>query len=233
MTRRTQLILFYTSLLLFIGILLSAVIWSLHSSVTRIEHLGQVINVAGKQRMLSQKILALSLAQEQAEAQALTEQLITDQKYLLSAVPLDGSADNFNDSQTNLYSIYHQEPHRLIKNMSLYIETILTREFIEKNNTTNLLNQSTELLSAYDAAVSAYQALYETEILSIKNVLTISFLTTAILLTAIGYFLCRPLANTLVKVEQSFKDQALKEPLTNLYNRRGFMLSANTILEIN
>ena len=232
MTRRTQLMLFYTSLLLFIGIMISVVIWNLHSSVTRIEHLGQVINVAGKQRMLSQKILALSLAQEYAEAQALTEQLITDQNYLLSAVPLSGRAGNLKDSQNTLYSIYHEEPHRLIKNMSLYIEAALTKGIIEKNNTTNLFDKSAELLSAYDAAVSAYQALYESEVRSIKNLLTISLLSTVILLIVIGYFVCRPLANALVKVEQSFKEQALKDPLTSLYNRRGFMLSANTILEI-
>ncbi len=158
---------------------------------------GQIINISGKQRMLSQKIALFAINYKTKNLQETVDMMDKSHSYLISLKMSD-----------ELRKIYFSPPILLDKKVKEYIAR--GRSFLKNRDGKSLsyiLKNSQPLLKDLDLAVSVYQK--ETELKTKKLKTTEFFIVLFILVTLVfeALFIFRPANNSVKRKTKELKSQ--------------------------
>jgi len=157
----------------------------------------KVINISGKQRMLSQKIALFAINYKTKSLQKTVSLMEKSHKYLLSL-----------DMSDELKKIYFSEPIMLDKEVLEYISR--AKSFLENRDGRSLsyiLDNSQKILKDLDTAVSIYQknAERKTRNLKVNELFIVSFILITLFLEAL--FIFRPANNSIIKTTKELKSE--------------------------
>jgi len=158
---------------------------------------GKIINMSGRQRMLSQKIALFAVNYKTKQLEETVELMDSSHQELLSR-----------NLSERLQKIYFSEPHMLDEKVRRYIKH--AKNFIERRDgrsLTYLLNNSQNILKDLDLAVASYQK--DTELKTDKlqiNELYILLLTLFTLLLE-ALFIFRPANKSVINKTKELKRQ--------------------------
>ncbi len=157
----------------------------------------KIINVSGKQRMLSQKIALFAINYKTKQLQETVELMESSHIYLLSLPMSD-----------ELKKIYFSSPRMLDEKVKKYIKR--ARSFLksgDRRSLTYILENSQTLLSDLDSAVSIYQKDVELKAKNLKTneLLIVVFILFTLLFEAL--FIFRPVNNSVKKKSKELKSQ--------------------------
>ena len=229
----------YTAALLLIAAFSIAFHFITDNIVHQQDATARVVNISGRQRMLSQRIARLSL--ERAAHTGFRQDADTDRE-LNSAISLMASSHQEllqSASPAAVKSVYTDAPYRLDTQMGLFLAharavsarpaselTIADVDLLAVEQAAQL-----PLLQALNAAVAAKQESSEGSIKHLRAVLgRLTLLMLAILL-AEALFLYRPLFKRLGLAHAELLELGRTDPLTGCLNRRAFTQEAHALVE--
>jgi len=155
---------------------------------------GEIINMSGKQRMLSQKIALFAINYKTEELNENVKAMEVGHGFLTSLVMSD-----------EVQKIYYDKPIELDKRVKLYI--LHGKKFYNNRNgksLTYILNNSQILLKDLDFAVSVYQKESELKVSKLKDIELLLLILTLIILVCEAFFIFKP-----VNTKIALKTQAL------------------------
>lgn len=208
------------AILIFFGLLS---FWSFERLIQNSGHYGQLINLAGKQRMLSQKLIIEATAyyhQPDSEHKERYENYLKmmeeERGQILSMI-----------HAPEVISYYHESP-ALAKRTEHYLA--LHRMFLIAPND-NLLDQITEtgtvLLDYLDGAVVIHEKIYKERIQSIEIQKIVEFVIYSILLGGIWMFIFSPTAKKLESMYDELDSQ--NQDMNQMLDQ--YVISSTTDLE--
>lgn len=213
---------YVTAVLLVAAVILSGYAY-IEYQIHENKKLGQVINISGKQRMLSQRIafLSYSLAQNinseksdlhEADLEYAIEQMEKDHLHLVHGYQMKNLVGLHSDS---LKKIYFSKPHEVDKKVDQYL--IQARKFLalyreektkDNPNYLSLFSAPSfgyivgdgqeNILPSLDAAVVQYQNESEAAILMFENLETLLVFLALLVLFLESIFIFRPMVNEVV-----------------------------------
>ncbi len=171
--------------------------FNLYALISAQSHDGEIINISGKQRMLSQKIALFAINYKSKELKQAVDLMEKSHNYLLSL-----------DMTYNLKRVYYHEPMMLDKMVKKYIAS--ARSFIKNRDgksLTYILKNSQILLKNLDIAVSAYQIETESKISILQKNEFYILLLTLITLLFEALFIFRPANNSVKRKTKELNSQ--------------------------
>ncbi len=199
----------------------------------------RVVNISGRQRMLSQRVVRLALeraAHTTFRSDAETDKGLNEAIDLLSAMHAE-----LMQSATSpaVLAVYTSAPYRLDEQMRAFL--VHARALAAKKPDQLTIDDSdlraldvavqTPLVQALNAAVTALQDSSEASIKSLRKLIAwLTVLMLAILL-AEALFLYRPLFKRLTLAHEELLDLGRTDPLTGCLNRRAFTQEAHALVE--
>ena len=214
---------------------------SVDSLVVRQEQSVRVIDIAGRQRMLSQRIaeLATELAtRPDSRSQALTERLraaidVMEQSHV--ALRRGSSALGISPPESEtIRAIFEEEPHRLNQQVASY--TALARSVLAADSAGKTGKGTPEqvfataqerLLSSLDAAIGQYRIDNENIRRHLRKSLLGVLILTLCTLAAEAVWIFRPLFRDMHTTQANLLEAARTDPLTGSMNRRHLLESGN------
>jgi diguanylate cyclase (GGDEF)-like protein len=229
----------------FIGVLAIVAYFTLQMLITTQNEKATLINISGRQRMLSQKTALLSLKFVKADPGEERENLIRELNENIDIMAKVHQGLIHGDTELKLpgeptaavLAIYYNEPNNLDDKLKKYtkeIQSLLNTpryEITEDNqHLINILNLSNkELLSTFDNLVKQYQSESEAEIRELKNIHNAVLGLTIYILIMEGLFIFRPMIRKIQRerLELLWANQELTrlsslDGLTGIANRRYF-----------
>ncbi len=202
-----------------------------------------VINISGRQRMLSQKAVLLSC--ELVHSTNTASQQETQVQLLETANLIEKSHDSLINGNTamnlpgstspEIRSIYFSEPYLLDQRVKNFTKALRALAKVHpspgsEQHLQYILNEGkTNLLTAFDTAVSQYQKESEEEIAELKKVETAIVVLTLMVLVIEGLFVFRPMVKRIWSDRQELSDANERllrisslDGLTGIPNRRSF-----------
>jgi len=157
----------------------------------------KVINISGKQRMLSQKIALFAINYKTKPLQKTVSLMEKSHKYLLSL-----------DMSDELKNIYFSKPTMLDEKVREYI--LRAKSFLEHRDGKSLsyiLGNSQKILKDLDTAVSIYQKAAErkTKNLKVNELFIVSFILITLLLEAL--FIFRPANRSIIRATKELESE--------------------------
>lgn len=203
----------------------------------------RVINVSGRQRMLSQRISLLSTRwvdqRQAADWQRLQDSVAmfeSSHKDLTSG-RIDGQPHKLPDAARE---IYFDEPYWLDQQVNAFVSD--ARRVLDDGpgsaaaaaRMSELASpapfHASALLGGLNAVVNAFQDEHDQQIAKLKDLQTKALMVMALALAVGATLVFFPLMRRVSDVAQSLNEDALTDPLTGADNRRGFNLRAETLV---
>jgi len=207
----------------------------LNEAVDQLQHAGKVVNVAGAQRMLSQRIYWLTEEMlDKPGSPALLEQAIdrfeSSHRALLYGDFNSGLPDTVSEA---LRDYYFEEPHNVDQKVREYVN--LARSALQIGVDEVLVEDmralaATDLLASLDAAVQAYEDQANQNVARLQQVQTLSVIAVILVLLLEAVFIFRPLVSRVKLYATRLYDLATRDPMTGLSNRRHFLDAATRSL---
>jgi diguanylate cyclase (GGDEF)-like protein len=206
---------------------------SMHRLISANNEMAEVINTAGMQRTLSQKLLSTVLLGEnsQVSVEQVSNTLLENHEYLADFFETSGSKLD-EQARDNIWNIFYQPPHSLFKTLSAYTEQVKDISAFDKLDLANLSLATDALIQAHDAVVLEYQLFNQRKVSSQTSLSMIGGSLFLLMLTLVGYFVMRPVSSLIINVEKRMLQAASIDPLSNLFNRRAFYSHAEGLLNL-
>lgn len=209
-------------------------------SLLRFEQSATILNVAGKQRMLSQRVAMFShqfaYARNEGVARLAagnllktTNEMADSYAWLLEKAPLLGSGGQMTPATE---AVYFDEPHAVDRRLAAYmakVNAMLESEGDARKARYNAIHFDAAdiLVSALDAAVLQLERDARADIASARNLRLVMMVAVLLTLIAEWLLIFRPLARTIEEKTRALEAAreevsyaALHDPLTGLPNRR-------------
>ena len=212
--------------------------FALEASLQTNEGSAAIINKSGRQRMLSQRIAALASqwrsgdSEARGDLQTAVDQFETAHDFLVSAIRTDGSSDSDARKLKTLYfgpgGALDAEARGFIADArrvaaaepgDAHADQPLSRVLAEARN---------RLLSALDNVVSLEQHRSERRISYLERLQWVILVTVLITLMVEASFIFRPMIRRIIDYMAELSRLATSDPLTGLFNRRGFLEQCET-----
>jgi diguanylate cyclase (GGDEF)-like protein len=204
----------------------------LNQAVTELQHAGKVVNVAGAQRMLSQRIYWMTeeLGHGTGDPEALTAAIDRFENSHRSLIYGDLAAGLPRGVSEDLRAYYFEKPHDLDVKVRQYID--LARSGLVLGVDEYLVEEmrpmaAADLLESLDAAVQAYENQVSENVAQLQDVQSLSVAAVILVLTLEAVFIFRPLVGRVRRYAAQLYDLATRDSMTGLLNRRTFMEIAN------
>ncbi len=234
----------YAGALAFIGVLVVAAHFVIDRIAGEQKTAAQMIEMAGNQRMLSQRAARLTLeyvkSGEQTQRESIRELIDNaheDMRHTHLALTRGDSAKGIPPAAFEAIDhIYFGEPHLLDQRLRLFmydIREILAKTWdteLEKSVYVKSVVQSSRqaLLASLDDATDQFMKNSLIRVEKLRNTLRLMHGAVILSILAIGLFVFTPLFRRVVKESETLADAAKTDALTNGLNRRGFLaLSAS------
>lgn len=227
----------YVSALTLLGGLTIGIHVLLDQTVAELSQAGRVVNEAGRQRMLSQRIYWLATEMQasqpvQAALEQATDTFAASHRHLSTGNIAEGLSETF---VTALRPYYFEAPHNVDAAVRRYLS--LSRAILSGESTAATLPHmrrmaSDDLLSALDAVVMAYEQQVNGRVASLQRIQTLSIVAVIIVLLLEAIFIFRPLVWRIRQYAARLYEFATLDALTGLPNRRHFIdLASRTVHE--
>lgn len=201
------------------------------------------INISGQQRMLSQR--AAFFAAEYTNGRSLSDRnlamesvsrLRNNHAYLLAAHYENLAQARTSPLSRELTELFFEPPHELDKRVSGYAalveEAIAEGGARSQGRTAALKAQSQEMLVLFDSVVQQYELESQQKVTGLTDLQNYIFGAILVFVLFQVFFVVRPLLRVSERLTERLREDANRDYLTGLYNRRIFRDLANQALSL-
>ncbi|MEM8940935.1 MAG: diguanylate cyclase [Pseudomonadota bacterium] len=200
------------------------------------------INISGQQRMLSQRaaFFATEYAKsaEPSDRQVASEsiaRLNDNHAFLLSAHRENLERHESSPLSPQLAQLFFESPYKLDERIKAYValvEAVLAGNPDSSASVTALKTQSQQILVLFDRVVKQYEIESQQKVTEITDLQKIIFAAILLYVLFQIFVVVRPLLSESERLTHQLRDEANRDYLTGLYNRRIFRDLANQALTL-
>ncbi|MEM1144378.1 MAG: diguanylate cyclase [Pseudomonadota bacterium] len=200
------------------------------------------INISGQQRMLSQR--AAFFATEYAKSAELSDRQVASESiarlndnhaFLLSAHRENLERHESSPLSPQLAQLFFESPYKLDERIKAYValvEAVLAGNPDSSASVTALKTKSQQILVLFDRVVKQYEIESQQKVTEITDLQKIIFAAILLYVLFQIFVVVRPLLSESERLTHQLRDEANRDYLTGLYNRRIFRDLANQALSL-